>query len=163
MGLILKHVVPTRAKTFHYRRRYPREVAPIIGKNEFKRLLGQTEREALRNYPKVNAEFEKMVEDARRVAARSSVDLTPLEVHRLAELRAAELAAMKVFIGSRELSGADPEGADVIRDDAMSRGVSDPVELRAVNLVATEGSCPALSQLSRTRNGPILRKRSRAT
>lgn len=78
MGLTLKHIVSTKAGTFHYRRRIPKDAAEVIGKREFKRLLGQTEREALRNYPKVNAEFERVVEDARK-AARSVTDLTPLK------------------------------------------------------------------------------------
>ncbi len=139
MGLTLKHIVPTKAGTFHYRRRIPKDAAEVIGKREFKRLLGQTEREALRNYPKVNAEFERVVEDARRGAARSVADLTPLEVHRLAQRRASELEAMKVYVGDRELTGADPEAADVIRDSALSSGLSDPVERQAVNLVANKG------------------------
>lgn len=139
MGLILKHIVSTKAGTFHYRRRIPKDAAEVIGRSEFKRLLGQTEREALRNYPKVNAEFERVVEDARKGAARNVADLTPLEVHRLAQRRATELEAMTVYVGDRELTGADPEGADVIRDSALSSGVSDPVERQAVNLVANKG------------------------
>ncbi|MFN7009049.1 MAG: tyrosine-type recombinase/integrase [Allorhizobium sp.] len=139
MGLILKHIVSTKAGTFHYRRRIPKDAAEVIGRSEFKRLLGQTEREALRNYPKVNAEFERVVEEARKGAARNVADLTPLEVHRLAQRRATELEAMTVYVGDRELTGADPEGADVIRDSALSSGVSDPVERQAVNLVANKG------------------------
>ncbi|MEJ1173424.1 site-specific integrase [Agrobacterium sp. CMT1] len=141
MGLTLKHIVSTKAGTFHYRRRIPKDAAEVIGKREFKRLLGQTEREALRNYPKVNAEFERVVEDARK-AARSVTDLTPLEIHRLAKRRASELEALKVYIGSRELTGADPEAADLIRDSVLSKGVPDPVERQAVNLMANKGRIP---------------------
>ena len=50
MGLTLKRVIRSTAGTFHYRRRVPKDVAAIIGKNEFKRFLGNTEREALKNY-----------------------------------------------------------------------------------------------------------------
>lgn len=139
MGLILKHIVTTKAGTFHYRRRIPKDAAEVIGRSEFKRLLGQTEREALRNYPKVNTEFDRVVEDARKGAALNIADLTPLEVHHLAQRRAAELEAMTVYVGDRELTGADPDGADVIRDSALSSGVSDPVERQAVNLVANKG------------------------
>jgi integrase len=139
MGLILKHIVSTKAGTLHYRRRIPKDAAEVIGRSEFKRLLGQTEQEALRNYPKVNSEFERVVEDARKRAAPNVADLTPLEIHRLAQRRATELEAMTVYVGDRELTGADPEGADVIRDSALYSGVSDPVERQAVNLVANKG------------------------
>ena len=49
---------------------------------------------------------------------------------------------MKVYIGGRELTGADPEAADVIRESTLSRDVSDPVEIQAVNLVANGRSLP---------------------
>lgn len=140
MGLTLKRVIRTKAGTFHYRRRVPKDVAAIIGRNEFKRLLGETEREALKNYMKVDALYERMIEEARGRSAGETP--TPLELHRMAELRAAELADMKVYVGGRALTGADPEAADVIRDSALSRGVADPVEHRAINLVANGGNLP---------------------
>ncbi len=139
MGLALKHIVVSQAGTYHYRRRLPRDVAHLIGKNEFKRLLGETQREALKNFPKVNALYERIVEEA-RTSAVTKANATPLEVHRLAKIRAAELAEMKVYIGGRELTGADPEAAELIRESARSRGVSDPVERGAINLVANGGN-----------------------
>ena len=80
MGLTLKNVIRSQAGTLHYRRRFPSEVAKVLGKGEFKRLLGATEREALRNYPKINALFERLVDEARShalAASAPSVDLTP--------------------------------------------------------------------------------------
>jgi len=35
-------------------------VAKAIGKGEFKRLLGETQTDPFRNYPKVNAAFERL-------------------------------------------------------------------------------------------------------
>ncbi|WP_411969685.1 DUF6538 domain-containing protein [Mesorhizobium sp. BR1-1-4] len=143
MGLILKHVVQTKAGTWHYRRRLPRDVAALVGKNEFKRLLGSTEREALRNYPKVNAEFERVVGDARRGDNSSSpAGATPLEVHRRAELRARELSAMTVHIGGRSLPGSDPDAIDVIRESFLSRRsdeAGEEVEGRAVAILSSGG------------------------
>jgi hypothetical protein len=142
MGLALKYVVITKAKTFHYRRRVPKWLVRVLGKSEFKRLLGETEREALKNYPKVNALYERMVDEA-KTAARDGSASTPLEVHRLAEIRAAELADMRVYFGGRELRGSDPEAADLIRDSIVSdSSSSDPVERRAANLLANRGSLP---------------------
>ncbi|ESY64764.1 DUF6538 domain-containing protein [Mesorhizobium opportunistum] len=92
MWLVLKNVRKTDARTWHYRRRLPRDVAPPLGRGEFKRLLGSTEREALRNYPKVNGEFERLVAETRRRSGGADLSsVTPMELHRLAELRAQEL------------------------------------------------------------------------
>lgn len=143
MGLVLKHVVHTKAGTWHYRRRLPRDVTSLVGKGEFKRLLGETEREALRNYPKVHAEFERVVADARRQETTASpVSATPMELHRMAELRARELAAMTVHIGSRELLGSHPDAVDVIRESYLSkqnRAAEDEVETRAVAILSSGG------------------------
>ena len=61
MGLLLKYVFQTKFGTWHYRRRVPKAAQSLIPKGEFKRLLGETKREALRNWPRVNAEFERLI------------------------------------------------------------------------------------------------------
>ncbi|RVD15566.1 MAG: integrase [Mesorhizobium sp.] len=141
MGLVLKNVLQTKAGTWHYRRRLPRDVAPLLGQGEFKRLLGSTEREALRNYPKVNGEFERLVAETRRRSDAGLPAETALEVHRLAERRAQELAATFVHIGGRTLPGSHPDAADVIRESYLSRSEreEDPVEGRAVAILAGGG------------------------
>ncbi|RWD31826.1 MAG: integrase [Mesorhizobium sp.] len=148
MGLVLKHVVRTKAGTWHYRRRLPQDVAAIVAQGEFKRLLGSTEREALRNFPKVNAEFERLVGDVRRQRDAGLAAETPMEVHRLAERRARELAAMTVHFGGRALPASDPEAASVIRDSYLSSfprdEAGDPigvpeVEGRAVAILSSGG------------------------
>ena len=68
MGLVLEYAICTKAGTLHYRRRFPKAVVEVIHRGEFKRLLGSTEREALQNYPKVNADFERQVAEALRPA-----------------------------------------------------------------------------------------------
>lgn len=60
MGLLLRYAVLTKAGTWHYRRRVPKAAQAVLPQNEFKRLLGDTKREALRNWPYVNAEFERL-------------------------------------------------------------------------------------------------------
>lgn len=45
MGLVLKHVVRTKAGALHYRRRFPKDVSAVLHKGEFKRFLGSPERE----------------------------------------------------------------------------------------------------------------------
>ncbi|MHB9475673.1 DUF6538 domain-containing protein [Mesorhizobium sp. W016] len=142
MGLVLKHVFRTKAGTWHYRRRLPGDTISIVGKGEFKRLLGSTEREALRNFPKVNVEFERLVAGARMRRDAGALAGTPLEVHREAERRAQELAAMTVHIGSRELPGSHPDAVDVIRESYLSRqdrAAGDEVEDRAVAILSSGG------------------------
>lgn len=139
MGLVLKNVLKTKAGTWHYRRRLPRDVAPLLGQGEFKRLLGSTEREALRNYPKVSGEFERLVAETRRRSGGPDLStVTPMELHRLAELRAQELACTMVHIGGRTLPGSHPDAADVIRESYLSRSEQgeDPVEGRAVAILS---------------------------
>lgn len=95
MGLVLKHVIRTKAGTWHYRRRMPRDVSGPAGQKEFKRLLGISEREALRNFPKVHAEFEQAVSEARRRVAGepARVARTALDDWRDAKARLAEVEA----------------------------------------------------------------------
>lgn len=120
MGLVLKNVHQTKAGTWHYRRRLPRDVAPLLRQGEFKRVLGSTEREALRNYPKVNGEFERLVAETRRRSGAGLPAETPLEIHRMAERRARELATVTVHVGGRPLPGSHPDAADVIREAYLS-------------------------------------------
>lgn len=44
MGLVLKHVERTKAGSWQYCRRVPKEVSANITKREFKRKLGESER-----------------------------------------------------------------------------------------------------------------------
>lgn len=143
MGLVLRYVVTTKAGTKHYRRRLPKDVAEAIGKGEFKRLLGSTEREALRKYPTVNAEFERLVEGTRRQIGRRSNPTTPLDVHREAERRARELASEVVHIGGRRLvAGEHPEAAELLRDsyiERMGEDGGDAIEGRALGILISGG------------------------
>lgn len=127
MGLILRYVTTTKAGTWHYRRRFPHDVLEVIGKGEFKRRLGSTEREALRNYPAINLQFERLVQEARDSRVARGKPTTPLEAHLLAEQRAKELEAQTVHLGGLALSPGDsPLAADIIRDSYLSSLPVDP-------------------------------------
>lgn len=141
MRIILKHIKSTDAGTFHYRRRIPKDVAEKIGRSEFKRLLGDTEREALRNYPTINLMFEELVEAARRPTVPTPQPMTPIEIRLLAEKRASELAHTTGYVGGRAVRGDDPEFADILRDSAIAQHgeALDPVERTALNLLVSSG------------------------
>ncbi|MFN3664481.1 MAG: DUF6538 domain-containing protein, partial [Yoonia sp.] len=69
----MKHVERTKAGNWQYRRRVPKDVSAIITKREFKRKLGETEREALAAYPRFHAEVEKEIAEAKLGRVRSEV------------------------------------------------------------------------------------------
>lgn len=66
MGLVLKYVERTKAGSWLYRRRVPKEVSGVILKREFKKKLGDTEREALKAWPGVHAAVEREIAAAQR-------------------------------------------------------------------------------------------------
>ncbi|MVA63913.1 tyrosine-type recombinase/integrase [Agrobacterium vitis] len=139
MGLTLKYVKVTKAGTFHYRRRVPKDMATSTGQIEFKRFLGKSEREALRNYPKTHAFHERLIEEFRNLA-RDRANLTALEAHELAERKAADLTNEWVAsIGGRRLTGADEEAVDLLLDGFEASGSTDVVERQALSILASGG------------------------
>ncbi len=84
MGLSLKYVVLTNAGTWHYRRRVPKAARTTFPQNEFKRLLGDTRREALLNWPHVHAEFERLTSNhatQQRPAPSATDQLRSMDVY----------------------------------------------------------------------------------
>ncbi|WP_394325857.1 DUF6538 domain-containing protein, partial [Rhodobacter capsulatus] len=59
MGLVLKHVEQTKSGSWQYRRRVPKDVSEVITKREFKRKLGDSQKEALAAYPQYHAQVER--------------------------------------------------------------------------------------------------------
>ncbi len=140
MGLTLKYVKVTKAGTFHYRRRVPKEMAVSTGQTEFKKFLGKSEREALRNYPKTHAFYERLIEDFGNFP-RNRANLTALEAHELAERKAAELTNEWVAsVGGRRLTGADEEAVDLLLDGFEASGSTDVVERQALGILASGGN-----------------------
>ncbi len=66
MRLVLRHVEKTKSGSWQYRRRVPKDLGKIILKREFKKKLGDTEREALSSYPAFHALVEREIAEARR-------------------------------------------------------------------------------------------------
>jgi integrase len=91
MGLVLKYIKPTKTGSYHYRRRVPDRLREIIGKREIKRFLGNTEREALAEYPIVHRQTEKLFAQAEKQAAASKAPLSDLEAHEQLERRLRKL------------------------------------------------------------------------
>lgn len=152
MGLVLKYARQTKAETWQYRRRIPAAVRNLLDQGEFKRFLGNTRAEAMKAYPKVDAEFERLVIEAIRRASTSSKPDSPLEVHREAQRLADRWRQQPVFIGGHEVAGDDPIAADILREHHLSRLPVDPetgdpvggdeVQGRALGILSSGGRLP---------------------
>lgn len=135
MGLVLKYVQSTKAGTLHYRRKVPLELRPVVGSGEFKRLLGASEREALLNYPKVNADFERLIAEARRGAGTgrhaNSRSRTPLDDYMEARSRLAEVEETLRRLDPDEAAFQRDIHADTIFDShpKRDRDTGHPVDL----------------------------------
>lgn len=70
----------------------------------------------MKAYVKVDIEFNRLMLSAQRLNVPADKPDSPVEIHRMAERQARELADMTVFLGGRNLLGSDPEAADIIRD-----------------------------------------------
>nr|WP_319514736.1 tyrosine-type recombinase/integrase [uncultured Cohaesibacter sp.] len=64
MGLVLKYVKVSAKGHYTYRRAVPKHLQSVIGKREFKRSLGHTERDALKAYPVIHNHFLKQERQA---------------------------------------------------------------------------------------------------
>ncbi|MCZ7453501.1 site-specific integrase [Rhizobium rhizogenes] len=152
MGLVLRYARLTKAGTWQYRRRIPTVIRDIIHQGEFKRYLGATRPEAMRAYPKIDAEFVRLVSDTVRHHSMRSVEpSTQLEVHKAAERRAKELAEWPVMIGGQTIPATDPDASRLLRDSFLSGFKEDDegdpvgvpkVERRAYDILVSGGRVP---------------------
>ncbi|MBU0583021.1 MAG: tyrosine-type recombinase/integrase [Alphaproteobacteria bacterium] len=102
MGITLKRVQIDSRGVYTYRRKLPRDVFEAIKQREFKRRLGQSEREAVKNYPHADAECERLIASARQRSGKeqdAAPTATPLDHWREAssELNAMRLEYPEVF------------------------------------------------------------------
>ena len=82
-GLVVKHVVQTKAGTYTYRRRVPKDLREVLGRSEIKKSLGKSQSQALKNYHSFHIEVERLIQSARRTAASETVaPKTGFKVHR---------------------------------------------------------------------------------
>ncbi len=137
MGLILKHVERTKSGSWQYRRRVPKEVSANITKREFKRKLGESEREALAAYPRYHAEVEREIAEARlgrvRSEAASKAGASEREAYAEALRRRADLVAAGA--SDRDLAlTADSMAEAYPQDEYEPQGVP-PVERHMINLL----------------------------
>lgn len=144
MGLVLKHVEQTKSGGFQYRRRVPKDISTVITRREFKRKLGDSEREALKAWPERYAPVEREIAEARRrISQGSASPQTDLEAYAQARQQVRDMAASGVT--RRDMQSAaegiisrypvDPETDTPI-------GAS-PVDAYAINLLRGGRAEPA--------------------
>lgn len=100
MGLILKHVEKTKPGSWQYRRRVPKDVAGVIMKREFKRKLGDSEREAIAAYARCHAAVEREIAEAKRGRVQSEVAKSAQASEREAYAEALRWRADLVALGA---------------------------------------------------------------
>ncbi|MBK1635849.1 tyrosine-type recombinase/integrase [Rhodovulum adriaticum] len=147
MGLVLKHVEQTKSGRWQYRRRVPKAVSEVITKREFKKKLGDSEKEALAAYPRFHAEVEreiaKALQQVEHGEAADRGEATEREAYQVALARATELAPQ----------GTDWITREAIIDRIVSRYRQDPetldpigatdVDRLTINLVRNGGIATA--------------------
>lgn len=115
MGLVLKHVEKTKSGSWQYRRRVPKDVAGAITKREFKRKLGDSEREAIAAYARYHATVEREIAEAKLGRVLSEIASSPQASEREAYAEAlrwrAELAAL----------GASQEELEIAADNIAEK------------------------------------------
>lgn len=137
MGLVVKHVERARTGSFQYRRRVPKDVAGIIAKREFKRKLGETQKEALATYPHAHAAVEREIEEARRRLALSDAaslsSASEREAYAEALRRRADLIASEA--SEEELSLVADQLADSYPQHGWEPVGVPPLERNTINLL----------------------------
>lgn len=138
MGLVLKYLERNRAGNWQYRRRVPKAISAIITDREFKKVIGETEREALAAYPRHHAAVEKEIAEAKlgrvRSEAASQVGATERDAYaealrRRADLVAAGASDRELGLTADSMADAYPQGWDY-----EPQGVP-PVERHTINLL----------------------------
>lgn len=137
MGLVLKHVERTKSGSFQYRRRVPRDVSAIITKREFKRKLGDSQREALAIYPRYHAQVEREIAEAKlrltRTEAASQPGASERDAYAEALRRRADMIAAGMTERDLELT-ADSMADSYAQDEWEPVGVP-AVERNTINLL----------------------------
>ncbi|SNR23306.1 hypothetical protein EYF88_02410 [Paracoccus sediminis] len=144
MGLVLKHVERTKAGSWQYRRRVPKDIARIISKREFKRKLGDTEKVALFAYPQYHAQVEREITKARQQAALGADPTTEREAYEAAQRWAQVILPEGAGVQDRDLV-ADGIAARYRIDPETDEPVgATPQDRHAINLLrATQGTYQA--------------------
>lgn len=133
----MKHVEQTKSGSWQYRRRVPKDVSEVITKREFKRKLGDSQKEALAAYPQYHAQVERVIDAAKKriagAVAASGPGASEREAYAEALRRRADLVAKGATADVLEIA------ADSLADSFPQEGYepvgAPPVDRHTVNLL----------------------------
>ncbi|MDP5327110.1 MAG: tyrosine-type recombinase/integrase [Paracoccaceae bacterium] len=133
----MKHVEQMKSGGWQYRRRVPKSISAIILDREFKRKLGDTEREAIAAYPQFHANVEFQIAEALlgrvRTSAFNSEASSEREAYAEALRRRADLVALGASQEHLEIT-ADTLAESFPQDEYGPIGVP-PVARHTINLL----------------------------
>lgn len=112
----MKYLQRTRAG-IRYRREIPGDLQGSLGRKWFTHLLGETDRDAAKNWTTANSAFDKLVVTQRKLLRHP----TRLELYRLAQDRIRELGFDPQF------EGVDPHDAEIIGESEARSLAADEV------------------------------------
>src|SRR5690554_2703814 len=138
MGLVLKYVERTSSGGFQYRRRVPKAVKNLITRREFKRKLGDSEKEALAAYPRFHAQVEREIADALARIEEAQLANSPDATERAAYAEALRRRRDMLALGlsAEELALGGETWLDALPTDARGEPVAaSPVDHHTINLL----------------------------
>ncbi|TIX46162.1 MAG: hypothetical protein E5V36_02670 [Mesorhizobium sp.] len=98
MKIDVKHIQKRGKAGWRYRRKIPEELRAILGKREHLVPLGATEQQALKNYPKVHAEAERLLLSA--IASKKAPSLnSPQPLTALEQFKIGAAVCSQIAIG----------------------------------------------------------------
>lgn len=111
-ALTLKYTTKTKTGSYEYRRQVPANLRPFIGKYEFKKVLGFTEAEAIKAWPRYDASVAKALAKAKKASGAvtpTEDDIrTALDDHKEALARLADLGiTLPLYSEPGEFTQAD--------------------------------------------------------
>lgn len=134
----MKYVERTASGGFQYRRRVPKAVSAVITKREFKRKLGDSEREALAAYPRFHAQVERKIADALARIEEAQLANSPDATERAAYAEALRRRRDMLALGlsAEELALGGETWLDALPTDARGEPVAaSPVDHHTINLL----------------------------
>ncbi|TIL40232.1 tyrosine-type recombinase/integrase [Mesorhizobium sp.] len=156
MGLILKYAQEMASGSWRYRRRVPDDLKAIVGKTEITIHLGQTRKDALKQWQKADAEYDRLITAAKRKAAGLPAEKAPTASRLLAFIDAQKEVRAASIIGlHNQLNPDDAEGDDLGREVWAESIVSKyPVDDETGDPVGVSDEDSALVRLLLNRNEP---------
>ncbi|QDB99532.1 tyrosine-type recombinase/integrase [Mesorhizobium sp. 8] len=123
MKIDVQHIQKRGKAGWRYRRKVPEALRAILGAREILKPLGSTEAEALRNWPKVHAQAEKMLAEAtKRAKAPSPLQHGPLTA--VDQFQLGQKAIRELLLDPEWVGGDGDHDPERIARDVIAEGIA---------------------------------------